>query len=373
MQTAARRRALIILSVLVSALGFSVSGFRAAQPLPDRLSDAEFWKMVSEFSESGGFFRFENFLSNEIEYQSVIPTLKAGAKVNGVYMGVGPEQNFTYLAALSPKMAFIIDIRRQNMIELMMYKALFELSADRAEFVSRLFSRKRPADVNEKSSADVLFRTYQAAPSDMDLYRRTLASIKDTLVKQHKFALTADDLTNIDYVFSVFQQSGPDMDYSSGGSFTSGRSMPTYADLMTVNDRGATPVNRSYLANEENYRVVREMQMKNLIVPLVGDFAGPKAIRAVGEYLKGRDATVTVFYLSNVEQYLFGDGVERKFYDNVATLPLDSSSRFIRTFGPSGGGGGFNGFTFDTVLGTINDDLTAFKNGSVTSYYDLRK
>jgi hypothetical protein len=370
-QTISRRRLVMLVSVLVSALAVGVSGFRAAQPLPESIGDGEFWRMVSDFSERGGYFRFENFLSNEIEYQSVIPALKAGARSDSVYMGVGPEQNFTYLAALAPRMAFIIDIRRQNMIELLMYKALFEMSADRADFVSRLFSRRRPVGLNEKSTAEELFRAYQSAPGDKELYASTLSAMKETLVRKHRFTLTSDDLSNIDYVFAVFFQSGPDMDYSSGGTF-GGRSMPTYADLMTADDRGGPPVNRSYLATEENYRRVRTMQLKNLIVPLVGDFAGAKTIRAVGEYLKRHDATVSAFYLSNVEQYLFGDGVERKFYDNVATLPLSPSSKFIRTFGPNGGGGGGSGFVFDTVLGTIADDLRAFQNGRVSSYYELR-
>ena len=60
-------------------------------------------------------------------------------------MGVGPEQNFTYIAVTRPAIAFIVDIRRGNLDLHLMYKALFELSADRADFVSRLFSRKRPA------------------------------------------------------------------------------------------------------------------------------------------------------------------------------------------------------------------------------------
>ncbi|HEX4998355.1 MAG TPA: hypothetical protein VFY29_09020, partial [Terriglobia bacterium] len=163
------RRLIMGGGLLACVLALAVSAFLEAQPLPDRLSDAEFWKMVSDFSEPGGSFRFENFLSNEIEYQRVIPFLVSAETPGGVYLGVGPEQNFTYLSALRPKMAFIIDIRRQNMVELMMYKALFEIAEDRADFVSRLFSRKRPAGLNARSTADELFRAYRAAPADKEL------------------------------------------------------------------------------------------------------------------------------------------------------------------------------------------------------------
>src|SRR4030095_3794093 len=109
--------------------------------LPARLSDKEFWKIITDFSEAGGYFRSDNFLSNEAGYQEVIPVLKKSVRSGGVYLGVGPEQNFTYVVGLDPKMAFIFDIRRQNMLEHLLYKALMEKSSDRAEFLSRLFSR----------------------------------------------------------------------------------------------------------------------------------------------------------------------------------------------------------------------------------------
>src|SRR5215470_324185 len=144
---------IILLFVCLAAAPY----FRAAEPLPAQLTDEAFWKMITEFSEEDGYFRFENFLSNELGFQYVIPALKEIAKPGGVYMGVGPEQNFTYIAALEPKIAFITDIRRQNLLELMMYKAFFELSPDRADFLSHLFARKRPAGLNPESTPEELF------------------------------------------------------------------------------------------------------------------------------------------------------------------------------------------------------------------------
>jgi hypothetical protein len=88
---------------------------------------------------------------------------------------------------------------------------------------------------------------------------------------------------------------------------------------------------RSFLANDENFMVLKELHQKNLLVPVVGNFAGPKALRAVARYLKDREATVSAFYLSNVEQYLQREGTWYTFCANVATLPLDASSTFIRS------------------------------------------
>src|SRR2546430_14944461 len=98
---------------------------------------------ISEFSEPNGYFRADNFVSNETTFQYVIRELKK-VTPGGVYLGVGPDQNFTYVVAMRPKIAIIFDIRRQNMLQHLMYKALIEMSSDRADFISRLFSRKRP-------------------------------------------------------------------------------------------------------------------------------------------------------------------------------------------------------------------------------------
>jgi hypothetical protein len=367
MMRLARFSIIVVLGVSIAA----APAFRAAQPLPDKLSDEAFWKIITDFSEEGGYFRFENFLSNELGFQYVIPALKELTKPGGVYMGVGPEQNFTYIVAVEPKMAFITDIRRQNMLELMMYKAFFELSPDRADFMSRLFARKRPPGLTAESTAEDLFTSMRDVQPDPLLFRQNLADVKNALVKQHKFVISDDDLANIEYVYRVFVEAGPDLDYQVGGGFAGGGS-PTYMDLMTVNDGEGK--NRSFLATEENYRVIRNMQIKNLVIPLVGDFGGPKALRAVGQYVKDHDSIVTAFYVSNVEQYLFQENAWRRFYTNVATLPLDSSSQFIRSINGGVIRGQFRGgygMRFQSLLSPLAGLVQAFQEGRIRYYDDV--
>ena len=91
----------------------------------------------------------------------MIPELQRTTKTGGVYLGVGPDQNFTYIVALKPKIAFIFDIRRQNMLTHLMYKALIEQSTDRADFISRLFSRPRPAGLDTTSTPEAHFRRFR--------------------------------------------------------------------------------------------------------------------------------------------------------------------------------------------------------------------
>jgi hypothetical protein len=293
--------------------------------LPASISDAEFWRMVSEFSEPGGTYPYENFVSNEWNQQKVFPGLKNATRTGEVYIGVGPEQNFMYAAALQAKMAFVVDIRRQNMLEHLLYKALFELSPNRADFVSRLFSRKRPAALDDKTSPSALFAAYENVRNDADLYAQNLEAVKSSF-KRHGYQLSNEDIVRIEFVYQVFFRGGPAINYGFA-SATPAVSTPTYTQIATMSDEQGR--NWSFLATEENFQHVREMQRKNLFVPLVGDFSGPGAIRNIAKYLKEHNANVSAFYASNVETYL-DERQMRDFYANLLSLPTDSTTTVIR-------------------------------------------
>jgi len=211
----------------------------------------------------------------------------------------------------------------------LMYKALFETSANRSEFVARLFSRK-PAALTTRSSAAELMNAYlRAGAADETSFNTNLKSITDHLTRVHGFRLSKDDIDGIEYVYRNFRQFGPSINYTSSINGRSGAI--SYASLMSTTDgRG---VERSYLASEENFTFVKNMETHNLIVPVVGDFAGPKALQGVGSFLRDKGVTVTAFYVSNVEDYLQRNGVWNNFCANVAKLPLDSGSVFIRPNG----------------------------------------
>src|SRR5262252_4441955 len=110
-----------LLPMLVGAMAVQSIG------LLSEISDKDYWRMIVDLSERGGDFSNENFVLNELQYQDVVPALKVTTKLGKVYIGVGPEQNFTYASVLQSKLAFVIDIRRQNMVEMLMYKALFDM------------------------------------------------------------------------------------------------------------------------------------------------------------------------------------------------------------------------------------------------------
>ena len=339
----------------VSVLAAPPQGARTVG-LPARLENDAYWKLSREFSEADGWFRSDNLLSNEIWFQYIVPELTSFLKPGGVYLGVGPEQNFTYIAALKPRMVFIFDIRRGNMHTQLMYKALFELAPTRAEFVALLFSRERPTHLTAESSVNEIFAAVAQAPTSAERYAANLARITAHLTKTRGMPLLTEDLAGIDYVYGNFHRFGPAITYNSstGGGFGGRGSPTTYAMLMTATDGNG--VARSFLASEALFAVMKDLHSRNLIVPVVGDFAGPKAIRSVGAYLKERGATVTAFYLSNVEQYLSQNGVWQSFCNNVASLPLTPDSTFI--YSQSGGGRGGRGL--NSYYRSMADDVKAY-------------
>jgi hypothetical protein len=328
------RLAATLLAAILVTLPLVPPSPLAAEQLPTRLTDQEFWRLASEYSEPDGTFHSENLVSNEIRFQTVIPSLMQKAVPGRAYVGVGSEQNFTYIAAVRPAIVFIVDIRRGNLDLHLIYKALFEMSADRAEFVSRMFSLPRPAGLTASSTAQEIFTAYaQGAPSQA-LYDQNLKTIKEHLTTKHGFKLSAGDLSGVDFVYGAWFQFGPKIRYEltsagRGGLRGGGSGFPSYAELMTADD--GTGTNRSFLASDATFKFLKDLHTRNMIIPVVGNFGGPKALRAVAAYLKQKETVVSAFYTSNVEQYLRQDGIWGKFCASAATMPLDEKSVFIRS------------------------------------------
>jgi hypothetical protein len=327
------QRRFVCLSVFLAlaAAGAGTVPAGSAAELPASLTGQEFWTLSVQLSEPDGRFRSENLVSNEMVLARLLPEVMAHARPGGVYLGVGPEQNFSYIAVLRPQMAFITDIRRGNLHVLLMYKALFELSADRAEFVSRLFTLTRPAGLSAQSTARQIMDASEHAPRGGEgAYSANLAAMTTHLTKTRRIPLSAEDLEGVAAAYRAFYTYGLALNYSATTRLTplSGGRSATYRDLMTQTDGAGREL--SYLSAEEKFRFLKDLHRRNLVIPVVGNFGGPKSIRAIGEYVRRQGGIVTAFYVSTVEPYLRRDGSLPAFCASVATLPLDQQSFFIR-------------------------------------------
>lgn len=300
----------------------------AQSRLPSRLSDADFWVLSQTLSEPDGFFQSENYVSNELQMQFVIPRFASiSPMARSVYLGVGPEQNYTYIAAIRPQIAFLLDIRRGNLLEHLLYKAIFELSEDRADFLSHLFSKPRPANLARHSSIDTIAGKFWDVFGDSVLLRKNREAIFDVLLRRHSLPLSTADTLQLSTIIQMFYRAGLGIHYSFPRTNT--RNDATFFDIVVAAD--SIGGQRGFLASDSAFRFVKDLHGRNMIVPVVGDFAGPKALRDIGRWVRERGATIGAFYVSNVEQYLFQNDRWRPFYANVETLPIDSTSVFVRS------------------------------------------
>src|SRR5499426_3841876 len=322
-------RLTLLLSWIFAISSLALSQQPSKQNSLESVPAAEFTRIVREFSEEGGYFMSDNFTSNETSYLHIIDKLRELGVTGGAYIGVGPEQNFSYIAKIRPRVAFIIDIRRQAMIQHLMYKAIFHLSPNRAQFLSRLFSKPLPKDgvpATDAPGADLMAFFGKIAATDQ-AYAANLSEIKKTIQEEFQFPISDRDRESLEYVYKSFRENGLDIAFRLDASYYGGY-FPSLKELTLQTDLNGKTGN--FLAGADDYNFVRDMQKKNLIIPIVGDFSGTKALSAIGDYLRKNGLTVTSFYTSNVEQYLFDDGSFPGFVSNVRKLPITEKSLFIR-------------------------------------------
>ena len=292
---------------------------------------ASFGKLVARLSGPGGYFDTDNLISNESSYLHVIPRLKTLGLEGGVYLGVGPDQNFSYIAHLKPSFAIILDIRRDNMLTHLLYKALFELSDDREAFLGNLFARYPEIAKRKETALDV--DSLMGLIEDTALLelpeREALVDVVHQKVLQFGIDLSVEDLAMIKQIHQEFIQSGPSLRFSSHGRSPQSY-YPTYRELAT--EKTLEGDYASFLSTEAHFQVLKSMHEANLIVPVVGNFAGEHPLPEIASYLKEQDLQVSAFYTSNVEFYLMYQQEISQFAANVAQLPLKDGSIFIRSY-----------------------------------------
>ncbi len=348
----------------------------ALHPGSGAIPAAEFARMTVDWSEDGGYFRSDNFISNETSFLHIVPLMKELGVTGGAYIGVGPEQNFTYIAKIRPAIAFIIDIRRQAVIQHLALKALFHMSESRDLFLAALLSRPLEGDGAPKPETgleETLAFLAKTAP-DPASFRSTLQRVRKRIEHDFRIPLNDDDRDALEHVMAAFRDAGLGISYRSfrsGSSWGWGRSFPTLADLLLETDLEGS--RGHFLASAEDYAFVRRLQLENRIVPVVGDFAGSRAFAAVAEHLRREGYTVSAFYTSNVEQYLFRNGVFPDFVENVRKLPLSDSSLFIRAYANSRilHPARVPGHRITTLLGNIRTFLENYDKGLCGDYWSL--
>jgi hypothetical protein len=339
--------------------------------------DSSFAKLVQRLSEPGGYFDSDNLISNETSYLHVLDGMRRLKVQGGAYIGVGPDQNFSYIAAVRPEIAFMIDIRRDNLLEHLMFKSLFAMARNRIEYLCLLFGKPIPRDADRWSSKSIqdLIDYIDATHTDPDVADSVQSAVSQR-VRRFGIPLSTLDLETIARIRDAFVRDSLDLRYSSIGRAPRPYH-PTYRQLLLERDRSGHQAN--YLATEDAFQFVKGMEGRDLIVPVVGNAAGEHALAAIGQLMTERGDKVSVLYISNVEQYLIRDGGFPQFAENVKLLPRDHRSVMIRSY--FGYGYGFGtagthplnvaGHYSTQILQTLDAFVATYDSGAVRSYFDL--
>ena len=332
---------------------------------------ATFASRVAQLSEREGIFDADdNLITNERSYLHVMPALHDSGATGGAYIGVGPDQNFSYIAQVHPTIAFIIDIRRDNLLLHLLFKALFSLSTTRADYLSLLFGRPAPEALDGWRQADVtkLADYIQGARPTAPATARLRTRV-DAAIRTFGVPLSAADFATIDRFHRAFITGGLTMKFETARGAPVGY-YPTYRDLLFETDRQGG--RKNFLASETDFQFVRSLEQRDLVIPIVGDLAGPKALNAIARLLTTRRERVSVFYASNVEFYLANDGKLQDFLNNLSRLPHTNHSVLIRSvFGGIVLPQSVSGYSSTSLVQPIDQLLDGFSSGRYKSYNDL--
>jgi hypothetical protein len=321
-----QRVALAVCAWLV--LAHAIAGGRSPR------ADARFAAEIARLSEPEGSFDTDNLISNERNYLQVVPALPSRGDPADVYIGVGPDQNFSYIARIRPTLAYIIDIRRDNLLLHLLFKALFAQSTTRVQYLSLLLGRVAPSDLARWRDASIVQMTEyvngQTAANLDTLRKQVRAGVNDFGVP-----LSSADLEKIDRFHATFIRAGLDLRFQSFGRPPQPY-YPSFRDLLLATDANGERWN--YLAREEAFQFVKALQARDAIIPVVGNVAGTHAMPAIAATITGRGGHVSAFYISNVETYLRREGEMAQFVENLRRLPHNGRAVIIRSIFSGAGG-----------------------------------
>ena len=246
--------------------------------------------------------RPEYLISNETAYLNVIPHIRPLAEQGGVYIGVGPDQNYTYIAAVRPSFSFIVDYRRENQLLHFLLKALFEMAGTRQEYLSLLFSKPMGRNLVDRSpSLDYLVEYFSRVEGDERFYQENLSRVL-SCIQAYREKFSIEDIRMIEVMYERFYLKHLDLRFRSDLITWQDWPYPAYRDFLLATDQEGR--NRNFLNDDKAFILVKERHRTNRIIPIPGDFTGKTTLATLASFIRERNTVVSVFYLSNVEYFL---------------------------------------------------------------------
>ena len=337
------------------------------------LSLEQFAALSQKLSEPNGYFDTDNLISNETSYLHVMGKMRQMKINSGAFIGVGPDQSFSYIAQIRPNIAFMVDIRHDNLLQHLLFKALFESARNRLEYLCLFFGKPVPADLKSWDARSIqdIVAYVDKTPKDVKLFDATHAALK-AKIKGYGIKISDSEYETIKRMHTEFFTSGMDLKFTSHGR-GSRYYYPNYRDLTLEKDLTGKQCN--YLVSEDDFRVLKSLQERNLVIPVTGNLAGDHALKAIATYLNERGEKVSAFYTSNVEFYLSRRDDFDKFANSVKLLPREANSVIIRSY--FNGTFGYahpqsvSGYYSTQLLQTMDSFVKEFAAGGLQSYSDV--
>ncbi len=349
---------------------------RGSVPAETSGAGDQFAQFVEKFSEPNGYFDSDNLISNESSYLHVMGKMRQMKVSGGAYIGVGPDQNFSYIAQIRPKIVFITDIRRDNLLQHLFFKALFSLSSNRLEYLCLLFGKPIPPDAKSWDSRSIqeIIAYLDKTTSKRELFEKSKADIQSK-VKSFGVKIDPAEFETISRIHTAFFDAGPDLKFTSRNRPPQWY-YPSYRDLLLEKDLTGKQCN--YLTSEDDFRFLRSLEERNMVIPVVANLAGDHALKSIAKYLNEKGERLSALYTSNVEFYLmrgFREDEFNRFAENVKLLPRDERSVIIRSYfngvwryeHPQS----VNGYYSTQLLQTMDSFVKEYSNGGYRSYSDL--
>jgi hypothetical protein len=356
--------------------GSAASAFATPTEPENSLTPQQFAQLIEKVSEPNGYFDTDNLISNETSYLHVMGKMRKMNVSGGAYIGVGPDQNFSYIAQIRPRIVFISDIRRDNLLQHLWFKSLFALSRDRLEYLCLMFGVPVPSELKpwETQGVQELVAYLDKTPAKRELFEKNWTAVSEKL-KSFGPTLAPSDLETIKRIHAEFFESGLDLKFTSKNR-SPRPYYPSYRELLLEKDLTGKRCN--YLANEDDYKFLKSLEERNLVIPVVGNLSGGGALRQIAAYLKARSLTVSALYTSNVEFYLMRNYREEEFNpfaENLKALPRDERSVIIRSY--FNGTWGYShphtvaGYYSTQLLQTFDSFIKEYAGGGYESYSDV--
>lgn len=296
----------------------------------------------------------DNVISNELHFLSIDQEIERQSPPSAAYIGVGPEQNFSYISLVRPSIAMIVDNRRDNAGVHLLHKAAFELANGRTEYLALLLGRTFTAGAEPAASSSVVevLRVFDSLPTTRTSFDQNLDRIMRFL-HEKLGPLELRDREAIERAARTLW--GRQLDGRPAVMGSANGQEPSLREILLA--PGSEGAAHGYLSTDDQFRIVQRLQQQDRIIPLVGDFAGEKTLVALSSWLRENRHEVGVFYTSNVEQFLDQRAWER-WQKNARRLPFAPQARVIRSFLDSGEGGSNAPGALDSFLHPVDSLLS---------------